>query len=207
MNAADLNRWIVAFQGAVLSAKDSISDKGLKYFLRPIALGMAAAFAAYNFVYKLSATSLVSTTQDLDAARATEKYAGTYKELQDKIVHFQNRFPKGKAPEVWLTDSIRESLRREEIEATSFSPPQAETHDGFRFVTVNVRGTVSYKQIAAWIVDLEKEGAVLHIKSLNLSKDFANQGKNSVDISVAMVVPEGGAAGQEASKDAGGNNP
>jgi len=189
INKNNLQRWAAAAAAEVKVLKDSLRDKGPKYFARPLALGAVMVFASYNYVFKAPQQAMTTALTELDAAKATSQYANDYQDLKDRLNRLYSSLPRTNDPEAWLLSEVRESLRQEGIVPDSFSSPTDEAGVGYKLVSLTISLTTSYPQLAAWVARVERSRYLMHIKDVKLVKKQKPIGMNTVDVSVSTIIP------------------
>lgn len=181
-------RSLSRIQGELVALSIVLKLKGVKYFQRPLAIGLLMVFATYHFLYKASGESMAHISEQLDGAQATSTYADDFQALQKQLARIQRSLPRTKNPQEWLLNSIRKSLREEGIVPLSTSQAELEIKKGFQFITIRVDLQASFPQISSWISRLERNKKMLYIKSVAMQKDNINIGENSVTIEVMTIV-------------------
>lgn len=184
-----MRRMLSEFQGEVAVLRDALREKGVKHFARPIGLGLLAVVVSKHLVYSSGQAAIGRVQADLTATEATARYAADYMDLKARLAGLYSRLPDAKDPGQWLLDAVRESLREEGIIPTSFSTPMERAADNYRFVSISVACSASYKELASWIARLERSKSVLFIGELMVEKKTEPLGSNKVTISIATVVP------------------
>jgi Tfp pilus assembly protein PilO len=167
----------------------ALKEKGLRYFARPLGCAAVLLFVFYFYIYAMPRKRLTALDAELEAVRATVKYAGDYQDLSNRLHGFYSRLPKTTEPAAWLLADIRESLRQEGIVPDAFSSPSTEMRPGYRVVSMTVTLNMSYRQLASWMARLENGRYLLHVKDLTLVKKPKPIGNNLISVTLMTVVP------------------
>ena len=191
---ANLDIRLSILQSDLTNLRDCLRERGVGYFQRPIALGLFLVFAAYYFVYKSPEKAQRLVNQELSAVQATLQYAGTYKDMKERLQILSSMLPKGPDTERWLLESIRESLRQEAIVPISFSPPKEAKVEGYRFISITVTCEASYRQLASWVARLERGEALMYVEKLKLDKKTKQIGINTAEVTITTAIQQEGAA-------------
>lgn len=188
----DFRRWASYLEGEFKLVRDGLRDKGAKYFARPLGGCALVLFVSYQYVFMLPKNQLVVVERDLDAARATARYAGDYEDLRSRLNGLYARLPRTTDPETWLLSEVRESLRLEGIVPNSFSSPSSEIGAGYKIVSLTVSLSAGYRQLASWVARLERGRSLMHVRDFTLVKRGRPIGMNNVTVTVVTIVPLGG---------------
>lgn len=169
----------------------SIRARGIKHYAKALGIGVALMFASKKLVYESATDKLGKIKGQLEAARATAQYADTFKELDGNLHAFSARLPPTQKSEVWLFDTVRDSMKAEGLVALSISPVQVVETKEFRFMTIALTFSAKYGEIASWIARLEGSKQLLHVVSLSVHKG-KDIGSNEVQAVIASLVPRVG---------------
>lgn len=195
MKSQEIGRLSSSFNEDLANMRDSLQDKGYKYFQRPMALGLLLILACYQLLYRAPVVRLKVIESELVATRATVKYAATYKDLRERLQILYSMLPTAKDPEEWLRNAIRESLREEGIVSNSLSSPRSNRVEGYRFLSITVTCEATYKDLATWIARLERGAALIYVESYKLAKKKAPIGMNTAEITITTAISDGAEGG------------
>lgn len=187
---ADLERWL-GLAGAELTVlRDAFSERGYKYFSRPLGMSCVIVFVAYNYVYLPPIARAGKVATELAAAQATSQYAQDYMDLKARLDGLYTKLPRTEDPQGWLLSEVRKTLRQEGIVPLSISPPQDAVKGEYRAISIAVRCQANYAQIASWISRMERNESILFVSDLDLHKDTEPIGSNTVNVTITTVVPK-----------------
>lgn len=190
---ADLERWARGAGSEMTVLRDTLRDRGYKFFMRPLAISGCLMAAAYYYVYLPPLERAGRVRAELEAAEATSQYAEDYQNLQARLSGLYTKLPRTEDPQGWILSEVRKTLREEGIVPLSISPATDQPKGEYRFISIQVRCQASYPQVASWVSRLERNGSILFVQDLILRKVAEQIGTNTVDVTITTVVPKGGA--------------
>ncbi|MBI4424646.1 MAG: type 4a pilus biogenesis protein PilO [Elusimicrobia bacterium] len=187
----DLRSWGPYLVEEALFLARAIRSRGVKHYGKALAYSLGMAFLAHKLVYVSGGEKLSRVERDLEAARATDRYAETYKELDDTLSRFSEQLPPSQAPEEWLLNTVRETMKAEGIISTSLSPVNVSHSGDFKVLSMTIACRARYKELGSWLARMEGSKKLLHVSNLSVSKD-GEIGQNTVNITVSSLLPKGG---------------
>ncbi|MBI5596917.1 MAG: type 4a pilus biogenesis protein PilO [Elusimicrobia bacterium] len=188
---ADLERWARNAAGEMTVLRDTMRDRGYKFFMRPLGLAGCAMMASYYYVYLPPISRAGKVLTELEAAEATSQYSEDYQNLQARLQGLYTKLPRTQDPQGWILSEVRKTLREEGIVPLSISPATDQPKGEYRFISIQVRCQASYPQVASWISRLERNTSILFVQDLILRKVTEQIGTNTVDVTITTVVPKG----------------
>lgn len=166
-----------------------VREKGVKHFQRPLVIAFLMVTGAYIIVYKPSLAARASAERDLANIQAVARHSGRYGELKDRLAVFSERLPDPRYKDTWLLDTIRDTMKQEEIASISLSPVTEKAQKGFIHMSLTVTCRADYNQLGSWIARLERSKQILFISNLGITKDPTEIGKNKVTITIGTLFP------------------
>lgn len=185
-SVGNIAAWL---QNELRIIRSGFSEKGPKYFQRPLVLGAMMVFCGHFFVYKKGVANKSAAQQALAASQATNEFAEEYRRLKAELEGLSTKLPRTSSPETWLLDAVRRTLREEQIVPLETSPPVQASSRGFRFISLTVAFRAKYAQAASWVSRLEHGGELLFVRKLEVRKDGQEIGQNLVSATVTTMVP------------------
>ncbi|HBL17885.1 MAG: hypothetical protein A2X36_16100 [Elusimicrobia bacterium GWA2_69_24] len=185
----DIQVWIAFLQGEFTTIKNAIRERGAKFFMRPIGMGVAVVFAVHHYIYLPSAIALKGVQMDVEAAKATFKFAEDYENLKIRLETLYAKLPRVTDPQNWLLEEVRGTLRDEGIVPLSTTSPLETPGDTYKRLTMRVKCQATYAQIASWISRLERSESLLLIEQVSIRKDGTPIGSNTADVTISTLVP------------------
>lgn len=164
-----------------------IREKGVKHFQRPLVVAGLMVAGAYIIIYKPAVASQAAAERQLANIRAVTLHSNRYTELKDRLAVFSERLPDPRYKDTWLLDTIRDTMKQEEIASISLSPVAEKTQKGFVHMSLTVTCRADYNQLGSWIARLERSKQLLYISNLSMSKDPLEIGKNKVTITIGTL--------------------
>lgn len=191
----DLQRAASRVGGELQGLRQSLREKGAKYFQRPLALGGVVLFAAYFYAYQSTAETKIRVENELAAAKAIAQHGERYKDLKSQLDEFQDRIPKNSQPERWLEQETRDTLRLEGIVPLNISTPKETVREELRFISITVSCQASFRQIASWIARIERGKNLMYIEIMTLKKDELRIGENLAELKITTIAAKTAEAG------------
>jgi len=187
---AAIRARIAGVVAELLETLRTIKERGVKHFARPIAMSAVLTLAVYWFVYLPPIRRLELLHENIESISAGTKYAAQYSEMQARLQAVAGSNPGVKDKDSWWLDYVREAMKAENLNFTSFSPVTQEDQPGFTKLSLTIQGKGSYRQIASWMARLERSRYSLQVQSLDLRKLPNEIGINQVQATVVAAIPK-----------------
>lgn len=180
----------------IFSLISVIREKGVAHYKRPLLIAGGGLALVYFFIYKAPLASLNSASSETAALTNSSQYIQSYKSNKDLLAAYAMSLPKIKDQDrnAWLTDIVRDTMRKEGIQFTALTPAGEMPHGNYMEISVSLTFMASYAQLASWVGRLEHSSRVIRISSMHLSKDLTKLGMNKIDMTVQAVFPKEGGA-------------
>lgn len=168
----------------------TIRRRGAKRFGK--ALGIAGIFVAvaYYGIYKPPQDKISRLQKEIDTARAMSESGTAYQELRGQLASSYGSLPNMKDQQHWLSNSMIDSLRADNLTPELFRPVAEMEADGLIFQTSTVQLTIKFSDLYTWLMRLESAKPLMHISSLDIAKKADMIGWNVVGASVMTAIPK-----------------
>lgn len=167
----------------------TVKEKGVPYFLRPLAVAGMMIFAGYYMVYLPPTNKIKRIEKKLVTSRAVARYSGTYTEFHDRLARIYPQLPQAKDRADWLYKTIIDTLKAQNIVSDALRPPIDDDVGGLIYQTTSVSSKLKFNEVYALIERLESVKPSLQITNLEISKVKEDIGYNKVTCSVDTVIP------------------
>lgn len=188
MNKESLGRAIEFLQDEIKLVSATMKDRGANRFGRAIALALVMVLFSYALVYKPPAKKILALQRKVAEAQSTAQFAEQYKDLRLRLLSAYAQLPPMKGRDQWLTNTVVESMRSENIFADSIQPPSEADQSGLVFQKVDVTVALKFAEAVSWLNRLENTKPFLHVSSFALSKRPESLGTNGVNCGIATVI-------------------
>ncbi|MBI4377049.1 MAG: hypothetical protein HY549_11430 [Elusimicrobia bacterium] len=170
-------------------ANRTFRERGLKYFARPLVLGLAVVYFCYAFIYSIPVKKRFWLEGEIKVARQRSQFADTYQSLRGRLSEIYAKSPSGKERSNWLTQRLLESLKAEGVISDSILPPEELVQAGVVIQKVRVPATFRFDQLYNWLQRIERLQPAAHILSVDLNKNTNAPGMNTVICEVGTMIP------------------
>ncbi len=190
MKKIDLNVYVDWIQDEIKLVAAILAEKGPRRFHRALALLCVLPLAVYLFVYAPAQKKLSTLAADLQTARTAAENAKTYKELKDLLAAPYAQLPLPKDRTDWLSDTVKEALRAEDIVPSRFMPPSEEEANNAVIQTIHITMSVKFSEMISFLARLEALQPAVYITSLEVAKQSspAQIGRNEVSCSISTII-------------------
>lgn len=188
MKPPDFNRIIEFLQSELSFVQMTFKDKGWQRFLRPLLITGILIGVSYQFVYAPPVAKLAGLDKKLVMARATSQYADRYKDLRGRLNAVYAVLPSQGGQ--GLAAVVVDSLKAQGIMADALQPPTEVELAGMMFQSVSVTMTVTFSELASWILRIEASKPLLHISKVEVRKKDMPIGSLEATCLVMVVLPK-----------------
>lgn len=188
INKESLGRLIEYLQEEIKLTAATIKDRGSNRFSRAYALGLVMILFSYALVYRPPVKKIAALQKKIAEAQSTAQFAEQYKDLRLRLSAAYSQLPPMKDRDQWLTNTVVESMRSENLFADSIQPPSEAEQSGLVFQKVDVSVQLKFAQAVSWLNRLENTKPFLHVASFELAKKSDPLGSNGVSCSLGTVI-------------------
>ncbi|MBI3553310.1 MAG: hypothetical protein HY077_12515 [Elusimicrobia bacterium] len=189
LNAEQFAQFIRGSQEELGVVFSTLREKGTNRFGRTLAVGFIGAFFSFHFVYQPPMKKLAGLNKRISAARATAQYADQFKDLRDRLNLFYAKLPPVSSRDRWLTETVLETMKAENMISESIMPPDEQVQAGFVFQRLNVSVQLKFSELIPWLNRVEGNKPMLHIGALDLGKRDEPLGVNGISCEIGTVIP------------------
>ncbi len=189
MNLGMLKQYLALFQSEILVVQAAFREKGLRRFLRPIAIGAGSVALCYAALYSPPAKKMASLQKRIETARRTAQHADQYKALRDRLNQVYAQLPALRQRQSWLADALIDTMKARGIIADSISPPEEDERSGLVFQRIQVATQLRFQDLMAWLARIEETKPLLHVNNLEVGKRPLPLGRNNVTVGLSTIVP------------------
>ncbi len=163
-----------------------VTVRGVGRFGRAIVIAGCIALGAYQLVYVPAAAKEQLYADELDAAKLVAQYEDQYKALEERIASGVPLLAPTREKEGWLSKAILATLNKEHLEPDMISAggEKAPLGAGVIVQDATVKFKVPFKNLVAWLEEVEKTRPALFIDTLHMAKLDKPIGVNQVDCTV-----------------------
>jgi len=194
MAGKEMNIDVQAYLNAVKSEADlvitTIRHKGAKRFGKAFGLSGFLIAAAYFGVYKPPQDKISRLTMQIETAKAMSESSAAYQEVRGQLMGSYGSLPHLKDQQQWLSNSMIDSLRADNLTPELFRPVVETETSGIVFQTSTVQLTVKFNDIYNWLLRVEGAQPMMHVSNLEISKKPDMIGMNVVSASVMTAIPK-----------------
>jgi hypothetical protein len=187
---ADVNVYLNLVKSEATLLVTTVRHKGAKRFDKAFMMSGVLIAAAYFGVYKPPQDKISRLTAQIDAAKAMSESSAAYQEVRAQLAGSYGTLPLLKDQQQWLSNSMLDSLRADNLTPEMFRPVVESEASGLIFQTSTVQLTLKFDAIYAWLLRLEGATPLMHIGNLEIVKKPDMLGMNSVSASVMTAIPK-----------------
>lgn len=194
MAAKEISIDFQAYLNAVKSEADllitTIRHKGAKRFQKAFAISGVLIAAAYFGIYKPPQDKISRLTMQIETAKAMSESSAAYQDVRTQLMGSYGSLPHLKDQQQWLSNSMIDSLRADNLTPEMFRPVIETETSGIVFQTSTVQLTVKFNDIYNWLQRVESAKPMMHVSNLDISKKPDMIGMNVVSASVMTAIPK-----------------
>ena len=188
MERIDFNRVVETIQDEIRSVFGTLKDKGANRFGRALALSLALPFAAYLLIYTPAMRKLAHLDDELSRARLMARQADDYNQVKNRLLVAYSKLPLPKDRANWLSDTVKEALRSENIVASQLPAPSEEDVHGIVTQNLSIGMNLKFSELMALLTRLEASKPLIHISRVELTKNSTPLGNNTVNCVFSTVI-------------------
>lgn len=192
LDPAALGALLESLQGEIQMVSSTFREKGTNRFVRPVVLGAFIVGVSYAYVYSPPLKKMKKLDKTITAAKATSIHADRYKEMRERLLNIYAQLPSREGRATWLTDTVVESMKAENVISDSIQPPDETRQSRFIAQKVTVTARLKFSEVFAWLYRLEAVKPQLQLSTLEINKSVEEIGLNQVICGVSVAIPERG---------------
>ena len=189
MEKIDIGLYVELGQAEIKLVAATFRDRGANRFARALLLAVLVPGAVYYLLYSPARRKLANLGHELAVARIAATHSDTYKQLQERLSSAYAKLPLPKDRGAWISDTVKDALRAQEIVVSQFTPPTEEESGGNTIQTLSIKMTVQFAELMAFLARLEANKPVLRVTSLELGKK-EQPGSNDVGCGISTLILE-----------------
>jgi hypothetical protein len=171
-------------------AVNILLDKGIRRFVRSIALAVCMVFFAYIIVYAPAKKKIDLLQSQIDKSKKLADFSEQFKSTREQLIGVYVGLPSLTDREQWLANSVRDSLNVSGLVTESFNPMKEDERSGLIFQVTTVSLQLRFSDLFAWILRIENANPMMHIQQVDISKSSDSEGLNKVSCDIATVIPK-----------------
>ncbi len=189
ITAAQVNNFLKAIQEEFTVVSATLKEKGYKRFQRALVVAFLALLAGYYLFYIPQGKKIARIQRKLDEARSLAQYTAQYKDLKERLNATVAQMPPMSSKDRWLTNTVLDTMKAENIMLDSIVPPEEVEQEGFVFQRITISVQLKFMELAAWLARVEGTKPVIRIGSIDVTKNDDPLGTNKVNCEVGTVIP------------------
>lgn len=190
LDTALLGRLLNVLQDEARLVSYTFRERGTNRFVRPIVLGAFCVGVCYTYLYVPPVKKMKRLDKAVAAAKVASIHADRYKAMRERLLAVYAELPAREQRATWLTDTVVESMKAENLTSDSIQPPDETMQSHFISQKVTVTSRLKFAEIFSWLYRLEGVKPQVQLSSLEVIKGSSEIGINQVACGIMVAIPE-----------------
>ncbi|WP_428898401.1 hypothetical protein Dip518_000594 [Parelusimicrobium proximum] len=163
-----------------------ISEGKYKILLKPLLLGLVLCVGFY-YAYNYTSEKAYYNEAMIDSLKTQEEQVGGYDLLKSKVLKMQGSFPDIRFKSEMLIAELSDIFNSKQIQFSFEGNPKEDSANGMLVSSINVKASLPFTEAGEIIAAIENNKSFLKVNSVSITKDAANLGKVSLNMTVSTV--------------------